>query len=178
MACEKCGFLEKKEIKLFEKTLCQFCAFFAPLDETDFKKYLNEKIDWKQLETFRKYGQSFGSKQKKGMSEQAKQGKLVTRIALGYSLIDGQLIPNEFSSKVHSMFKVYLEKDYSLNSMSKHYGLSVNGLKKILKNRTYLGEIKFDKQLYKGIHKPIVSPEIFYAVQRKLQEKSRKKLVN
>jgi hypothetical protein len=73
------------------------------------------------------------------------------------------------------MFKTFLEKSYSLNSMSKYYGLSVNGLKKVLKNRTYLGEIKFDGQLHKGTHKPLISPEIFYAVQRKLGEIGKKK---
>jgi hypothetical protein len=62
--------------------------------------------------------------------------------------------------------------------MSKHYGLSVNGLKKILKNRTYLGEVKFAGNLYKATHKPIVNPEIFYAVQRKLAEISKKKKIN
>ena len=178
MVCEKCGYLDKKETGKFSHTLCQFCNFFAPDDEDNFTFYINEKIDWKIFETFRKYDQSFGSKQKAGMTEQAKQGKMVTRVALGYSLIDEELIPNEDASKVHSLFKNFLEKNYSLNSMSKNYGLSVNGLKKVLKNRTYLGEIKFDKQLHKGHHKPIISQELFYAVQRKLSEIGKKKKVN
>ena len=177
MACEKCSYIDKKETEKFAHKLCQFCNFFSPEEEDNFTFYVNEKIDWKIFETFRKYDQSFGSKQKAGMAEQAKQGKLVTRIALGYSLVDGELIPNEEASKVHSIFKNFLEKSYSLNSMAKHYGLSVNGLKKVLKNRTYLGEIKFDKQLHKGHHKPIISQELFYAVQRKLNEIGKKKTV-
>ncbi|VVB80561.1 Recombinase [uncultured archaeon] len=175
MVCEKCGYQDVKEIEKFNFPLCQFCNFFAPEEEDNFTFYLNEKTDWKLLDTFRKYGQTFGSKQKAGMNEKAKQGKLVTRIALGYSLQNGELIPNEMSSKVHSIFRTFNEKNFSLNSMAKHYGLSVNGLKKVLKNRTYLGEIKFDGRIHKGNHKPLISPEIFYAVQRKLQEISRKK---
>jgi hypothetical protein len=175
MVCEKCGYQDKKETKKFDKVLCSLCSIFSPLNEKDFENYINEKIDWKSLETFRKYGQTTGQNQKKGMGEKAKQGKLVTRAPMGYSLQEGVLVPNELSSKVHSMFKTFLEKDYSLNSMSKHYGVSINGLKKILKNRTYLGEIKFDGQLHKAGHKPIISAEIFYAVQRKLIEKSKKK---
>lgn len=175
MVCDKCNYQDKKEIKKFDKNLCSICSTFSPLNKEDFENYLNEKIDWKVLETFRKYGQTLGQNQKKGMGEKAKQGKLVTRAPLGYSLEKGELIPNEFSSKVHSMFKIFLEKDYSLNSMSKHYGVSLNGLKKILKNRTYLGEIKFDGQLHKASHRPIISAEIFYAVQRKLAEKLKKK---
>lgn len=175
MVCEKCGYQDKKEIKKFDRVLCSLCSTFSPLKKEDFESYLNEKIDWKLLETFRKYGQTLGQNQKRGMNEQAKLGKLVTRAPMGYSLEKGSLIPNEFSSKVHSMFKTFLEKNYSLNSMSKHYGVSINGLKKILKNRSYLGEIKFDGQLHKASHKPLVSAELFYAVQRKLVEKSKKK---
>ncbi len=177
MVCEKCGYTDKKEVEKFNFKLCQFCNFFSPDEEDNFTFYIHEKIDWKNLETFRKYGQTFGSKQKEGMKVKAKEGKIMSRVALGYSLADGELIPNEFASKVHSMFKIFLEKSYSLNSMSKHYGLSVNGLKKVLKNRTYLGEVKFDKQIHKGHHKPIVSPEIFYAVQRKLLEIGKKKKI-
>jgi len=172
MVCEKCGYKDKKEAIKFNFPLCQICSFFSPDDEDNFTFYIHEKIDWKSLESFRKYGQQVGAKQKKGMEEKAKQGKVMTRVALGYSLINEELIPNELASKVHSIFKTFLEKNYSLNSMSKYYGLSVNGLKKVLKNRTYLGEIKFNSQLHKGTHKPIISPEIFYAVQRKLVEKS------
>ena len=68
------------------------------------------------------------------------------------------------------IFKTFLERDYSLNSLAKNYSLSVNGIKKILQNRTYLGEIKFAGSLHKGNHQPIISPEIFYAVQRKLKD--------
>lgn len=168
MVCEKCGYQDKKQTTKNEVVLCSFCNFFSPESPEDFKRYVEEKIDWKILETFRKYNQTLGSRQKEGMAVQAKKGKLVTRPALGYNLVEGKLVPNEFASKVHSMFKVFLEKNYSLNSMSKHYGISLNGLKKILKNRTYLGEIKFDGQLHKGTHQPIISQELFYAVQRKL----------
>jgi len=174
MVCSKCDYKDKNEGEKFGNKLCKICLMFAPESEDDFKKYISEKIDWKYLETFRKYGQSTGSRQKYGMNEAAKRGKIVTRVALGYSLSNGELIPNEFASKVHSMFKTFLEKNYSLNSMSKHYDLSVNGLKKILKNRTYLGEVKFDNQLHKGHHRPIISPEIFYAVQRKLSLRAKK----
>jgi len=177
MVCEKCGYLEKKEVKKNGKTLCKICSLFSPEDENDFLNYVNEKIDWKTLETFRKYGQTLGSRQKTGMNEKAKRGKIMTRVALGYSLSDGELIPNEFSSRVHSIFTTFLNQNYSLNSLAKHYGLSVNGLKKVLKNRTYLGEVKFAGNLYKSTHKPIINPEIFYAVQRKLAEISRKRKV-
>ena len=169
MPCEKCNYKDKKEIEKFGIKLCPVCNYFAPEDRDKFNNYISEKIDWKVLETFRKFGET-SAKQKSGMQKKAEKGIPVTRAPLGYTVIKEKLIPNEFASKVHSIFKIFLEKNYSLNSMSKNYGLSVNGLKKILKNRTYLGEIKFSGRLSKGKHKAIISPEIFYAVQRKLGE--------
>jgi hypothetical protein len=177
MTCDKCGYQDKKEGEKFHSKLCKICLMFAPENENDFQNYLLEKVDWKLLETFRKYGQSTGTRQKNGMNEKAKQGKIVTRVALGYSLSNEKLIPNELASKVHSIFRTFLNQNYSLNNMAKHYGLSVNGLKKILKNRTYLGEVKFAGNLYKSDHQAIINPEIFYAVQRKLAEISKKKKV-
>ncbi|MEM4181830.1 MAG: recombinase family protein [Candidatus Pacearchaeota archaeon] len=168
MVCEKCGYIDIKEKEIFGKKLCSFCAFFAPKNTEDFYRYTEEKVDWKNLETFKKYGQKFGDSQKKGMEKKAECGKIMSRAPLGYDLIDGNLVENQDSSKVHSIFKEFLETDISLNALAKKYSLSVNGLKKILTNRTYLGEIKFGGKIFKGNHKPLISPEIFYAVQRKI----------
>jgi len=174
MACEKCGYIDKNEKEILGKKFCLVCAKFAPTDdELKLNKFAEEKIDWKLLETFRKFGCSTNNNLKKGMEDSAKKGKLVARPPLGYEVLDGKLIPNEKSSKVHSLFTIFLNKNYSLNSLSKNYSLSLNGLKKILSNRTYLGEIKFNNQIHKGNHQAIISPEIFYAVQRKLKEKLR-----
>jgi len=93
----------------------------------------------------------------------------VTRPPMGYDVVNGKLEPNTDSAKIHSLFRTFLNRKYSLNSLAKNFSLSVNGIKKILSNRTYLGEIKFDGTINKGSHKPLISPEIFYAVQRKLQ---------
>jgi hypothetical protein len=178
MTCEKCGYCDKREVKVFGKSLCRVCASFAPELPLDFQNYISERIDWKILDTFRKYNQISGKKQKIGMSKEASKGNLMTRAPMGYDVIDGKLVPNQDYSKVHSLFKTFLNRDYSLNSLSKNFGLSINGLKKILTNRTYLGEIKFDGQIHKGTHKQLLSPEIFYAVQRKLKDylRPRKKI--
>jgi hypothetical protein len=170
MPCEKCGYQDQEKEK-FGKKLCKICYHFAPDSEEDFTHYIEEKLDWKLLDTFRKYGQSLGEAMKKGMDLQAQKGKLVTRAPLGYSVQDGKLVPNEDAVKVRSLFSTFLEKEYSLNSLSKNFGLSINGMKKVLSNRTYLGEIKFAGKLNKGNHESIINPEIFYAVQRKLKEK-------
>ena len=169
MACKKCGYQEKKETILFGSPLCSICAKFAPEKVHDFQDYIAEKIDWKILDTFRKYNQHLGAKQKSGMQKMASIGRPQTRPPLGYDVINGNLTPNEDAVRVHSLFKTFLARKYSLNSLSKNFSLSVNGLKKVLSNRTYLGEIKFDGKINKGNHQPIINPEIFYAVQRKLK---------
>jgi len=171
MTCKKCGYIDKKEKEKLNVMLCQICIKFAPENIKDFEEYVSEKIDWKILDTFRKFNSNnSNSNLKKAMSEKAKQGKLVTRAPIGYEVQDGKLVPNEHASRVHSLYTIFLNKDYSLNALSKNYGLSLNGLKKILQNRTYLGEIKFAGTINKGQHNPIISPEIFYAVQRKLKD--------
>ncbi|MFH1521479.1 MAG: recombinase family protein [archaeon] len=169
MTCKKCGYSDQKESKFFGSTLCKICASFAPDKIQDFQNYISEKIDWKILDTFRKYKQLPGKKQKDGMEKMASIGRLVTRAPLGYDVTNGNLIPNEDAVRVHSLYRTFLNRNYSLNSLSKNFSLSVNGLKKILTNRTYLGEIKFDGKIHKGDHQPIINPEIFYAVQRKLK---------
>ncbi len=173
MTCEKCGYHDKKESEKFSIKLCSICIHFAPDEKEQFEKYIKEKIDWKLLDTFRKYNQTPGNKLKISMEKKAKSGNPMTRPPLGYSLTNRSFQPNQDATKVHSMFRIFLEKNYSLNSLAKNYGLSVNGLKKVLTNRTYLGEIKFAGALHKSNHQALIAPEIFYAVQRKLKEISR-----
>jgi len=170
MACEKCGYKDSKEVKLKDYYLCQVCLKFSPEDKDYLEDYINEKIDWKELETFRKYKPQEGFKQKIGMDKKASEGNVMSRAPLGYDIIHGKLIQNKDSSRVHSLFRTFLNRNYSLNSMAKNFSLSVNGLKKVLTNRTYLGEVKFDGKIHKGNHDPLISPEIFYAVGRKLED--------
>jgi len=170
MVCEKCGYKDATYRKVANKLLCRVCGKFAPSSEEEVSAYLSEKIDWKNLEPFRKYHEGNIERKKEGMCKQAKSGLLVSRAPLGYEVIQGNLVPNEDASKVHSLFKTFLNRNYSLSSLAKNFALSTNGLKKVLSNRTYLGEIKFNGRIYKGHHKPLISPEIFYAVQRKLKD--------
>ena len=168
MTCKKCGYNDKREMIKFGENLCNVCSTFSPDEPGMFELYVNDKIDWREIDSFRKLGQLPGVRQKRGMKKRARGGDLVTRAPMGYDVKSGKLIPNEDSVRVHSIFRDFLNRDFSLNVLSKNYGLSVNGLKKVLQNRTYLGEIKFDSEIHKAGHKAILSPEIFYAVQRKL----------
>jgi hypothetical protein len=169
MQCAKCNYTEPNIKKIFNIPLCKICATFAPNNKEKFQTYIQEKIDWKILDTFRNNGQLKGEKQKQGMQKTASIGKLNSRPPFGYDAINGNLIPNQDQIKIRSLYKTFLAQNYSLKSLAKNYDFSINGLKKILTNRTYLGEIKFDHKIHKGTHQPIINPEIFYATQRKLK---------
>lgn len=107
--------------------------------------------------------------QKKGMQKKASIGNHVSRPAFGYKLQNKELIPAENQTEIRDIFEEFLDKNITLTKLAKKHNLSVNGLKKILKNFTYVGKVKFDGQIHTGKHKPLVSPTLFNQVQDKLE---------
>ena len=152
----------------FDSYLCTVCFRFSPNREEDFKQYVQEKIDGKLLETFRKY-ENRDHQQKKGMIKKASQGKLMSRVPFGYLLEKGELIPAVNHHEIEEIFEEFLNSDVSLNRLAKKHNLSTNGLKKILKNFTYIGKVKFNNQIFEGKHQPIISSTLFNHVQNKLE---------
>ena len=185
--CQKCGFLGMLEdlevhhinLKVDEGkdeisnliTLCSICHHYAPDSEEEFKKYLLEKIDGSILDTFRKSQRSISRRTKKGMSKQFKEGNVVTRAPFGYKIENKKLVHGENSYLVQEIFQTFLNNEISLTQLSKRYNLSVNGLKKVLTNYTYLGKTKFDGQIIDGKHQSLVSNTLFNQVQDKLKKK-------
>lgn len=109
-----------------------------------------------------------------GMNEKAKEGKVITKAAFGYKLVDGKLVSDiEKTIILKEIFNTFLNTNLSLTKIAKQYGLTTRGLIKVLKNRTYIGEIKF-KENYKGIHESIISDDIFDKAQEKLKAISKK----
>lgn len=183
-SCQKCGFLggsEELEIHHIKMrvnggennlanliTLCSICHKYAPDSDEDFEIYLKEKIDGSILDTFRRSEKSIAKRTKKGMDKKARDGNVVTRAPLGYKIENKELIPGDHSYVVQEIYQEFLNNDLSLTKLSKKYALSVNGLKKVLTNYTYLGKIKFDGQITQGKHKPLISSTLFNQVQEKL----------
>ncbi len=190
--CQKCGFygmseeLEIHHIKMKANggihdvdnliTLCSICHHYCPDDEKEFEIYLSEKIQGDILDTFRKSQKSISKRTKKGMDKKARDGNIVTRAAFGYKLEDKKLSLAENSYLVQEIFQDFLNQTISLTKLAKKYGFSVNGLKKILSNQTYLGKIKFDNQIHQGTHQPLLSSTLFNHVQNKLERLGRKKI--
>jgi hypothetical protein len=165
--CVKCG--SQASRKKFEKDLCNVCHHFAPDNEKQFKDYSEEKINGQLLDTFRKYSITSGIRQKKGMLKKASKGELMSRAPFGYKTENGKLVPAENYREVEEIFEDFLNNTISLRQLSKKHNLSVNGLKKILKNYTYIGKIKFNNQIHEGSHQAILSTTLFNHVQNKLE---------
>ncbi len=113
---------------------------------------------------------SRGERQKSGMVKKALNGKLMSRPPFGYKIENGKLVPAENFREVEEIFEEFLNSNISLRKLARKHRLSVNGLKKILRNFTYLGKIKFNNQIHEGNHKPILSSTLFNHVQNKLEK--------
>jgi len=185
-SCQKCGFhssngddLEVHHINLKVNglnndpdnliTLCSICHHYAPDDSSKFSTYVNEKVDWRVLDTFRKSGRSIAKRTKLGMSRKAREGGFITRAPLGYKLVNKQLVISvDDSKRVNDIFNEFLTTPISLTQLAKNHGFTTPGIIKLLKNRTYLGLVKFGVDESKGSHPTIVSEELFFKVQDKL----------
>ena len=124
----------------------------------------------KEIELLKKKLENRGETQKKGMIARASKGNIVSRIPFGYAMENRKLVPAGNFREVEEIFEEFLKGEMSLRKISAKHKFSVNGLKKILKNFTYIGKVKFNNQIYNGNHEPIISSTLFNHVQNKLEE--------
>ena len=118
-----------------------------------------------------------GDVQKEGMIKKFSEGKHMSRGPRGYewNLKDKILVPAQYSREIEEIFEEFLQQDMNLSALSKKHNLSVNGLKKVLRNFAYVGKVKFDGQIHEGKHPPLVSTTLFNHVQDKLDKILKKK---
>ncbi|MDP3987463.1 MAG: recombinase family protein [Nanoarchaeota archaeon] len=110
-----------------------------------------------------------GDRTKFGMQRKAKEGGFITKAPKGYKLVNKKLIADEKESeKVREIFKEFLETKISLTQLAKKHNLTTSGIKKLLKNTTYLGKVKFANEESQGEHNAIIDEELFRMVQGKL----------
>ena len=119
-----------------------------------------------------------GHSQKEGMIKKVSEGRHMSRAPFGYEwdFKEKVLIPAPNSDEVREIFEDFLNQDMTLSKLAKQHNLSVNGLKKILKNFIYVGKVKFDGQIHEGKHSPILSTILFNHVQDKLDRIKKKKI--
>lgn len=168
--CSKCSYESENNFLLFGLPLCTVCSKFAPRDPEELDKYLEEKIDAKAIKPFRKYSYLVGENQKKGMIKKARLGSPMSRPPFGYKFTEGKLVPAQNFREVEEIFEEFLTQKISLTKLAKKHNFSVNGLKKILRNFTYIGKVKFNNQIHEGKHDAIISSTLFNHVQNKLEK--------
>ncbi|MBL7059092.1 recombinase family protein [Candidatus Pacearchaeota archaeon] len=135
------------------------------MDEIEKLKKENEQLR-KEIQQLKKRGEI----QKQGMIKKAIKGSVMSRAPFGYKIENKKLIPTKNYLEVEEIFEEFLGSKISLRQLAKKYNFSVNGLKKVLTNFTYIGKIKFNNQIYEGDHKPIISSTLFNHVQNKLEK--------
>lgn len=111
-----------------------------------------------------------GESQKLGMIKKASLGEHMSRAPFGYTLSQGKLVPSEKAKEVEEIFNEFLQEDFNLSKIAKKHSLSVNGIKKILRNFAYIGKIKFNGEIHESTHQPIISSILFNKVQDKLEK--------
>ncbi len=178
--CVKCGYVSDKNKSKFGLTLCSICHTFSPNTPEELDVYIEEKILEKNLEPLRKYSKFRGENQKIGMIKKSSKGLHMSRAPFGYKRNhdSGVLVPAQNYEEVEEIFEEFLQPRMNLNTLSKKHQLSVNGLKKILRNFAYIGKIKFDGQIHEADHKPIVSSILFNKVQDKLDTLTKRRKIS
>ncbi|MGL5428693.1 MAG: recombinase family protein, partial [Cetobacterium sp.] len=125
----------------------------------------------------------------------ASQGYHLFPAPTGYENIDKSLVINESEAEnVRGMYRDFLSGD-SYSELSRKYNLASVSIKRILKNITYIGKIKFgfegsnqntgkwetdkDGEIFDGKHEPIIDEATFSMVQEIInnRDKSRNKMV-
>lgn len=138
------------------------------------------------------YIDNLSEETKKGMIEKAEQGIYPSFAPLGYINVECNgkrfIQPDpEVGWQVCKLFEWYATGNYSLLELTKKShnegfvsrksGQMVpkSVVHKILKNPLYYGEFRWAGKMYKGIHEPLISWDLFDRVQEVMAEKGRRK---
>lgn len=129
---------------------------------------------------------------KKGLYEKAEQGFCPTKAPFGYKNLiqkDGKrviVVDEETAPFIKQAYELYAGGRYSYTSLAKTlavYGFHPNQkpcthkvVERILNNPFYIGMFKYKGNIYEnGQHEPIITPELYFAVQKRLRAKSQPK---
>ena len=103
---------------------------------------------------------------KMGNERAIKEGKWINRPKTGYSLIEGELLPNGDAARVREIFRLRAE-GLSYRSIEERTGIKYSTVNSILNSRIYLGEILHNGVWSPGVHEAIVTPDEFEAAHRR-----------
>ena len=102
---------------------------------------------------------------KMGALEAFSKGYHQNRPPTGYDLINKELVPNEMAPIVKIIFKLRAE-GASVQAIADATDMGYSTVYQILRNRTYLGEVKYSGKYGPGRHEPLITLEEFNASTR------------
>jgi len=92
----------------------------------------------------------------------------------GYSKgADRRLVPNADADQVRDAFVEFAEMGASIRSLGRTLGMTTAGVRALLRNRVYLGELHSGGYVNPSAHPPIVEAEVFEAAQLALDSRAR-----
>ncbi len=124
---------------------------------------------------------------KRGQREKLRRGEYPAMAPIGYinDKINKTIIPDpERAHFIKRLFSEYATNRFSIKELalaSRKWGLktsrdgilSSSTLERILKSKFYVGMIIYNKETYKGIHKPLINVGTFMQVQKILKNKAK-----
>lgn len=165
-----------------------------PIGDDMFGSLIERIIEW--MDQF--YSIRLSGEVKRGMAEKVSRGEPVVRPPFGYSMVESRYVPDEHAPVVRQMFSDYaagvpmIAIARGLNSRGfrtiRGNGFDNRGVEYILRNPVYIGKVRWSKDgrtvsvreyyskneiVRDGLHEPIVSQELWDAVQQRLAEQRR-----
>lgn len=148
-----------------------------------------EKLNWNIRIVFaQNYIDNLSEEVKKGQKEKIAQGWLPTKPPLGYKTVGEKghkihLIDEQKAPFVKKMFELYATSNYSLKRLVQimyEEGLRTRGGNRLCKGRLaelltdpfYCGGIRWNNEIYRGKHEPLISKELFDEVQNVLHQRT------
>ena len=166
---------------LLRKKGIQVISISEPIIDSPFGDLIERIIEW--MDEY--YLINLSTEVKRGMEERISRGEPLCPPAFGYDIQDGRYIINpEEAAHVVRFFTAFsqgvtlrqIALDCRAESLLTHRGnpFEIRTIRYILSNPVYIGKLRrfsvADKAstLVDGIHEPIVSPELWNSVQKKL----------
>ncbi len=148
-----------------------------------------ERFLWNiRVSTAQFYTDNLSEEVKKGQKEKIAQGWLPTKPPIGYRTEGDKgrkihLIDPVKAPLVKKMFEIYSSGNYSLLRLNKtmyELGLRTRGGNRMVKSRMadilqdpfYYGKVKWNGEIYDGKQEPLISKELYQAVQNVMHSKN------
>ena len=148
----------------------------------------DEKFRWDiEIVLAKKYISNLSEEVKKGQKEKIAQGWLPTKPPLGYKTVGEKghkihVIDKAVAPFIVTMFELYATGNYSTKALVEEMyarGLRNRNGNKVGKSRIYdllvdpfyYGDFRWKTEIYSGKQEPLISKELFKAVQNKLNRK-------